>query len=167
MARQAGHVSLKASDFKTSRKIPEEVFATGQLQIVPDLLEGDFPESHTRTVAFGIRHVFCAPLRLVRYVERTEEEPGAIANIGVLYLDSRERGRFSSSASVALEALAVEAATAIENARLYREALEKAKLDEELRTASKIQQALLPEPQRAGAVLSRGGRVRAEQDDRR
>jgi sigma-B regulation protein RsbU (phosphoserine phosphatase) len=68
----------------------------------------------------------------------------------VLYLDSSVRGRFSSSVSVAVEALATEAATAIENARLYREAMEKARLDEELRTASRIQQALLPEPRREG-----------------
>lgn len=149
VARHAGRGSVEASDFKTSRKIPEQVFATGQLQVVADLLEGDLPETHTQTVAFGIRHVLCAPLRLVRYVERPED-PGASSNIGVLYLDSRERGRFSSTASVALEALATEAATAIENARLYREALEKAKIDEELRTASKIQQALLPPPRREG-----------------
>ena len=119
VARHSERGSIEASDFKTSRKIPEQVFATGQLQVVADLLEGDLPESHTQTVAFGIRHVLCAPLKLVRYVERPED-PGASANIGVLYLDSKERGRFSSSASVALEALATEAATAIENARLYR-----------------------------------------------
>ena len=150
VARHAGRGSVEASDFKTSRKIPEQVFATGQLRVVADLLEGDLPETHTQTVAFGIRHVLCAPLKLVRYVDRPEDR-GASANIGVLYLDSRERGRFSSSASVALEALATEAATAIENARLYREAMEKAKIDEELRTASKIQQALLPSPRREGA----------------
>jgi len=83
-------------------------------------------------------------------VERTEE-PATSANIGVLYLDSKERGRFTSSAPLALEALATEAATAIENARLYRESMEKARLDQELRTASQIQQALLPEPRREGA----------------
>ena len=115
-----------------------------------DLLEGDLPEVHTRTVAFGIRHVLCAPLRLVRYVDRADAPP-ASENIGVLYLDSRERGRLLSPATaVAIEALATEAATAIENARLYREAVEKAKLDRELQTASKIQQALLPEPRRTG-----------------
>lgn len=156
VARHAGRGSVEASDFKTSRKIPEQVFATGQLQVVADLLEGDLPETHTQTVAFGIRHVLCAPLRLVRYVERPED-PGVSANIGVLYLDSKERGRFSSTASVALEALATEAATAIENARLYREAVEKAKIDEELRTASKIQQALLPPPRREGAFYQAVG----------
>jgi phosphoserine phosphatase RsbU/P len=155
IARRAGRASLEPSGFQTSRKIPEQVFATGQLQVA-NLLEGDLPDHHTQTIAFGIRHVLCAPLRLVRYVERTEE-PAASANIGVLYLDSSERGRFSSSVSVAVEALATEAATAIENARLYRAAMEKAKLDQELRTASKIQQALLPEPRRDGPFYAAVG----------
>ena len=150
VARRAGHVALEPSGFGTSRKIPEEVFATGQTKVVADLFEGGLPEAHNQTIALGIRHVLCAPLRLVRYVERTDEPPTR-DNIGVLYLDSRERGRLlSPSAPAALEALATEAATAIENARLYREALEKARIDQELQTASKIQQALLPEPRRAG-----------------
>src|SRR4029450_305715 len=34
---------------------------------------------------------------------------------------------------------------------LYRESMEKPRLDQELRTASQIQQALLPEPRREGA----------------
>jgi serine phosphatase RsbU (regulator of sigma subunit)/pSer/pThr/pTyr-binding forkhead associated (FHA) protein len=151
VARRAGRVSLEPAGFKTSHKIPEQVFATGQSQAA-DLLEGDLPDRHTQTIAFGIRHVLCVPLRLVRYVERTDE-PQASGNIGVLYLDSSERGRFSDAISVA-EALATEAATAIDNARLYRETLEKAKIDEELRTASKIQQALLPERRREGAFYA-------------
>jgi serine phosphatase RsbU (regulator of sigma subunit) len=150
VARRVGHVAVEPSGFKTSRKIPEEVFATGRMQVVADLLEGDLPEVHNQTVGFGIRHVLCAPLRLVRYVDRSDA-PARSANIGVLYLDSRERGRLlSPTAPVALEALATEAANAIENARLYREAMEKAKLDQELSMASKIQQALLPEASRSG-----------------
>ena len=41
------------------RKIPEQVFATGQLQVVADLLEGDLPETHTQDR--GVRH----PTRVV------------------------------------------------------------------------------------------------------
>jgi len=150
VAREAGGRAVAAEGFGLSRKIPEEVFATGRLRVVADLLEGDLPESHTQTIAFGIRHVLCAPLRLVRYVEQSRA-PAARQNIGVLYLDSRVRGQLlSTAAQAAIEALATEAATAIENARLYAEALEKARLDEELRTASRIQQALLPAPRRNG-----------------
>jgi phosphoserine phosphatase RsbU/P len=154
MARARGKVTLSGRTFETSRKIPETVFATGQQTIVEDLLDGDLAALHTGTVALGIRHVLCTPLRLVRYVERAEQK-GADEMIGVLYLDSRERGALRSvSAQSALETLSAEAALAIENARLYREALDKAKFEQELKVAAAIQQSLLPVANREGGFFS-------------
>jgi serine phosphatase RsbU (regulator of sigma subunit) len=153
LARAAGHATLPPERFQTSRRVPEQVFASGQTQVVTDLLEGDLAAVHTGTVALGIRHVLCAPLRLIRYVERPDVAH-ASPSIGVLYLDSREKGRLvSAPARTALEALAAEAAAAIENARLYHQAVEKERLDQELAIASNIQQALLPEGLRAGAFF--------------
>ncbi len=154
LARARGKVTLSGRTFETSRKIPENVFATGQQTIVEDLLDGDLAQLHTGTVALGIRHVLCTPLRLVRYVERAEQK-GAEEIIGVLYLDSRERGALRSASSVAaLDTLSAEAALAIENARLYREALDKAKFEQELKVAASIQQALLPPGNREGPFFS-------------
>jgi len=154
LARARGKVTLSGRTFETSRKIPETVFATGQQTIVEDLLDGDLAALHTGTVALGIRHVLCTPLRLVRYVERVEQKV-AEELIGVLYLDSRERGALrSASAQSALDTLSAEAALAIENARLYREALDKAKFEQELKVAAAIQQSLLPPPNRDGAFFS-------------
>jgi sigma-B regulation protein RsbU (phosphoserine phosphatase) len=154
LARARGKVTLSGRTFETSRKIPENVFATGQQTIVEDLLDGDLAQLHTGTVALGIRHVLCTPLRLVRYVERAEQKV-AEEIIGVLYLDSRERGALRSASSVAaLDTLSAEAALAIENARLYREALDKAKFEQELKVAASIQQALLPAGNRQGAFFS-------------
>lgn len=56
------------------------------------------------TVALGVRYVLCTPLRVVRYLEHSttdaEQRP-----IGVLYLDSREKGQLmSGGARSALEA---------------------------------------------------------------
>src|SRR2546423_2382889 len=154
MARARGKVTLPGRTFETSRKIPEQVFATGRQTIVEDLLDGDLAHLHTGTVALGIRHVLCTPLRLVRYVERAEQR-GAEESIGVLYLDSREKGALKSqSAQTALDTLSAEAALAIDNARLYREALDKAKFEQELKVAAAIQQSLLPPANRDGAVLS-------------
>ncbi len=153
LARAAGHATLPPAGFQTSRRVPEEVFSSGQTMVVTDLLESELAAVHTGTVALGIRHVLCAPLRLVRYVERPDAA-NARQSIGVLYLDSREKGRlFSAPARTALEALAAEAASAIENARLYQQAVEKQQLDHELRIASNIQQALLPEGRRTGAFF--------------
>ena len=154
LARARGKVTLSGRTFETSRKIPETVFSTGQQTIVEDLLDGDLAQLHTGTVALGIRHVLCTPLRLVRYVERAEQK-GADEIIGVLYLDSRERGALRSAhAHSALDTLSAEAALAIENARLYREALDKAKFEQELRVAAAIQQSLLPIANREGAFFS-------------
>ena len=105
------------------------------------------------TVALGIRNVLCVPLRLVRYLDRAEAV-GEERRIGVLYLDSREKGSLlSNSTRAALETLATEAAVAIENARLYRETMEKARMEQEMRIAAEIQQALLPKAGRSGAYF--------------
>jgi serine phosphatase RsbU (regulator of sigma subunit) len=154
LARAQGRVSLSGGRFDTSRKIPEQVFATGSVRIVPDLLE---VADHHETAAHGIRHVLCVPLRLVRFVERPGG-PSDSRSIGVLYLDSREKGQLLSQPAItALETLAAEAAVAIENARLYRQSIEKSRLDEELRLASQIQQALLPQAKKAGGFFEAMG----------
>ena len=153
MARGRGHTTLSGVSFATSRKIPEEVFRTGQPRIVADLLDGELASMHMHTVALGVRNVLCVPLRLVRYVDRAEAI-GEERRIGVLYLDSREKGTLlSASTRAALETLATEAAVAIENARLYRETMEKARMEQEMRIAAEIQQALLPKSGRAGSYF--------------
>jgi phosphoserine phosphatase RsbU/P len=151
LARARGKITLPGNRFDTSRKIPEEVFATGELRIVADLLDGDLADAHRGTVQLGIRHVLCAPLRLVRYLDRADL-PSEAKVTGVLYLDSRERGSLlSGNARVALDTLATEAGVAIENARLYRQSLEQARVEHELRIAAEIQRALLPPGRHAGA----------------
>src|SRR5688500_14886145 len=156
MARGRGRSTLSGGSFATSRKIPEEVFRTGEPRVVPDLLESELANVHMGTVALGIRNVLCVPLRLVRYLDKAEAaEVERERRIGVLYLDSREKGvLMSSSTRAALETLATEAAVAIENARLYRETMEKARMEQEMRIAAEIQQALLPKMARAGSFFT-------------
>jgi serine phosphatase RsbU (regulator of sigma subunit) len=144
LARARGRITLPGRYFEASRKIPQEVFETGQPRIVADLLDGDLANVHMHTIQIGIRNVHCVPLRLVRYLDQ-QEVPVDEERIGVLYLDSRERGSLLSNATrSALETLATEAAIAIENARLYRETMEKARMEQEMRIAAEIQRALLP-----------------------
>ena len=132
LARGRAKQTLNDTTFNTSRKIPEEVFRTGQTRVVADLLDSGFADVHMGTVALGIRHIVCVPLNLVQYVDsadaRSEDK-----RIGVLYLDSREKGALlSSNTRSALETLAAEASVAIENAKLYREKLEKVKMESEI-----------------------------------
>src|SRR6266545_101022 len=72
MGRGRGRATLPGSRFETSRKIPEQVFETGQPRIIADLLDGELANVHMGTVALGIRHVLCVPLRLVRYIDKAE-----------------------------------------------------------------------------------------------
>jgi sigma-B regulation protein RsbU (phosphoserine phosphatase) len=161
LGRSRDRVTLPGISFKISRKIPEEVFRTGQARIEADLLEGDLATKHEGTVALGIRNVLCMPLRLVRYVESVESTVDD-KRVGVLYLDSREKGKLMSSGTRAtLETLAAEATVAIDNAQLYNTALEKARLDQEMATAAQIQQALLPTPSRSGGFFDAAGEMLA------
>jgi serine phosphatase RsbU (regulator of sigma subunit) len=154
LARGQGKVSLSGARFDISHKIPDDVFASGRDAFVADLREADLAGAHEGTLAFGIRHVLCVPLRIVRYVDR-KDGAADLRAIGVLYLDSREKGSLlSRTARASLATLALEAAGAIENARLYREAMEKAFIDRDLRIASQIQQALLPPPRRTGRFFA-------------
>src|SRR6266542_969101 len=154
LARGRRQQTLPGTSFATSRKIPEEVFRTGEPKILADLLDGELANVHMGTVALGIRNVQCVPLRLVRYLDRPDAV-GEERRMGVLYLDCREKGTFlSGSTRGALETLATEAAVAIENARLYRETMEKAKMEQEMRIAAEIQQALLPKMARAGSFFT-------------
>ena len=157
LVRAKGRITMPGSSFSTSRKIPEEVFKTGEVKIVADLLDGDLANVHMGTVALGIRHVACIPLRVVRYLDRADMKNEA-KNIGVLYLDSREKGSLlAPHTRTALDTLATEAGVAIENARLYRETLEKARIEHELRIAAEIQKALLPPGSQTGPFFECAG----------
>jgi serine phosphatase RsbU (regulator of sigma subunit) len=144
VARGRGRTTLPGTSFTTSEKIPREVFASGQSRIVGDLMEVDAAQ-HDRTIAVGIRHVMCVPLR-VTPMAAISSAGGAARVIGVLYLDGRERSTMLSPATrSSLEAFATQAALAIDSARLYAESAEKARIERDLRIAAEIQRALLPE----------------------
>ena len=144
LGRGPGQATLSGDTFQTSRKIPEEVFATAKPQLVADLHDELFAEAHEGTIQLGIRTVYCVPLKLILYVEHAADAEDA-RSIGVLYLDSREKGSLSCRAiELGLETLAAEAAVAIESARLYRENQENARRERDLLNAYEFQQALLP-----------------------
>jgi serine phosphatase RsbU (regulator of sigma subunit) len=146
LARARGGITLTSA--KTSQRVPEEVFATGADRIVTDLLDEAHAPLHAGTVALGIRHVLCTPLKVVQYGS------GGERRIGVLYLDSREQGYLQTAG--ALHALAAEAAVVIENARLTQEVVDRERVAQELRIAAEMQRALLPPPDCAapGAELA-------------
>jgi sigma-B regulation protein RsbU (phosphoserine phosphatase) len=157
LGRARGRQPLDGTVFRTSRKIPDQVFFTGRPQIVMDMLDGDWAESHGATIAMGIRNILCVPLSLVHFTERGKQLSEE-RRLGVLYLDSKDKASLQSPVvGTALETLAREASVAIENTRLYGEALQKVQMEQELRIAAEMQQALLPPRLRLGTTFEAVG----------
>jgi serine phosphatase RsbU (regulator of sigma subunit) len=99
-------------------------------------------------VAYDLRMVICIPLRK-RQVQATREQqtpaPNAASEVtGVLYVDSRFASRdFSGVGHDILRAIATEAASLIENARLVQAEEESRRYQQELTIAASIQQRLM------------------------
>ena len=136
---------LSGDEFRGSRKVPERAFAGGAVVDEPNLEE--IPDGrHGETIQIGIRSAIAVPLRLVPLESLAEGTSEQARIIGVIYLDRRGRGALlTPSAREALEALAAEAGVAIENARLYREVIERQRTQQELEFARRVQEALMPE----------------------
>ena len=96
-------------------------------------------------VVQGLRAVVAVPLYAS---SRSTADTGADSErgqlLGVLYLDSRRRAAFSALDRQILDALAVQAASIMDNARLVERERERQRLEQELSIARTIQQALLP-----------------------
>jgi phosphoserine phosphatase RsbU/P len=96
-------------------------------------------------VVQGLRAVVAIPLYAS---SRATADTGAPlergALLGVIYLDSRRIAAFSAIDRQILDALAVEAASILDNARLVERERERQRLEQELSIARNIQQALIP-----------------------
>ena len=137
-------------------------------RIVADLLDGDLANVHMGTVALGIRHVLCVPLRLVRYLDKADAaERGASASACCIStaarrarccrLDARRRSRRWRPRPPS------RSRTRGSIARRSR----RRGIEQEMRIAAEIQQALLPQGAAQRRVLRGGGDVAAVPLDRR
>ena len=142
-----------------SRSVVGAVFETGEAQILTDIAGDERFNAQQSIVGLQLRTVMCVPLRLSHFGQDIEDDdlepyqtdasnPGAGANktriLGVVYVDRRSpTNHFNDEDLQVFESMTGHAAIAIDNARLYEEALEKRRLDEDLQVASRIQQSLL------------------------
>lgn len=96
-------------------------------------------------VVQGLRAVVAIPLYST---SRATSDTGAPLHrgdlLGVIYLDSRRIAAFSAIDRQILDALAVQAASILDNARLVERERERQRLEQELAIARTIQQALVP-----------------------
>jgi phosphoserine phosphatase RsbU/P len=103
-------------------------------------------KSAESVVVQGLRAVVAIPLYATsRATADTGAGPERGALLGVLYLDSRRIAAFSAIDRQILDALAVQAASIIDNARLVERERERQRMEQELSIARTIQQALIPQ----------------------
>ncbi len=116
-----------------STTIVNQVVETRQALLTNNAMFDERFEAGKSIILRGLRAILCAPM-LVK--ERL---------VGVVYVDTSMRsGMFSEGDRDLLMAVAGQAGTAIENARLYGVAVEKGRLERELQMAREIQAALIP-----------------------
>ncbi|HKZ52371.1 MAG TPA: SpoIIE family protein phosphatase [Candidatus Acidoferrales bacterium] len=100
----------------------------------------------TSVVEQQLRSVIALPLQSLAAVRASDQTalstPGTL--LGVLYLDSRRPAAFSRLERQILDALAREAASVLDNARLLQKEQEQRRMEQELAIARNIQQVLLP-----------------------
>jgi sigma-B regulation protein RsbU (phosphoserine phosphatase) len=156
-ARSHHKYPLDGSCFQVSRRVPQEVFTKGRPIFIKDLDLETGVETHDHTRRLGLRSISCVPLQyLAMHESGNFSTIGRAETIGVLYVDSASgSNRLTRTRVDALETLASEAAMAIYNVWLYKDAQDKRRIDEQLAVAHEVQQTLLPPPCRdRGFVLA-------------
>lgn len=107
-ARSLDVETIVGEGFRFSRGVVDEVMRTGSPVVTSDALEDERFRESASVNLFSLRSVLCVPLK------------GGAQQLGVIYLDNRlTSGAFGEQEQSLLEAIAGQAAIAMENAMLY------------------------------------------------
>jgi phosphoserine phosphatase RsbU/P len=149
VARNGQRGTLRPEDIQVSQGVLRRVQASRRELVVGDAMDAEggrmgHGESITR---LDLHTVVAIPIDKKPVIEAVDVTVAARQSdlLGILYLDSRApSSTFSALDREVVRSLAHEAATLIDNARLFAAARVKARLDHDIEIASKIQQGLLP-----------------------
>jgi serine phosphatase RsbU (regulator of sigma subunit) len=147
VARQCGALSLSSSSVSPSQTVISRAVELGHSLIEQDLSQAASALRAAASIVLqGLRTVIAIPLFSLGPGVSSASSSLATERslLGVLYLDSRRPAAFSNLQRQILDALALEAASVLDNARLVRRERERQRLEQELAIARQIQQALLP-----------------------
>ncbi len=128
-----------------STTIVNQVIATRQPLLTNNAMFDNRINPGQSIIMRGLRAILCAPMMVQDRL------------VGVIYVDTSMRaGNFTEHDRDLLSAVAGQAGIALENARLYSVAVEKGRLEHELKLARELQQGLLPRrlPQMPGYELA-------------
>ena len=147
-ARDRRGVLLDSGLDDYSHTVVERVAETGVEEVVLEELGTGLATQETGVISGAARGIVAVPLLKLPVIEEVSGETISQALpllLGVLYLDSRSRPTAVTSLDrEVLQTLAVEGATVIENARLFRITRQQERNQHELALARSIQQSLLP-----------------------
>jgi sigma-B regulation protein RsbU (phosphoserine phosphatase) len=147
LARRSGGLRLSPDSVAPSQTALRQALKQQASVITQDLNLADLDlQGAQSVVAQQLRAVVVIPLYAVSRASCTESVVQSRQGdfLGVVYLDSRRIAAFSKLERQILDALAVEAASILDNARLVEYERQRQRLEQELSIARDIQQALLP-----------------------
>jgi serine phosphatase RsbU (regulator of sigma subunit) len=147
LARRSGGQRLPPESMTPSKTAIQLAMKQQSAVITEDLAQAEMNlQAAASIVAQGLRAVVVIPLyasaRASTDASSTDVRRGDF--LGVLYLDSKRPTAFSKLDRQILDALAADAASILDNARLVERERERQRLEQEIGIARDIQQALLP-----------------------
>jgi len=147
LARRTGGFTMPTEGFAPTQTALRMAMENQSGVVTEDLHQADAAlQGAESIIAQRLRSVVAIPL----YAMPRANTAASIVHakhgpfLGVLYLDSRRPAAFSKLDRQILDALAVEAASILDNARLVERERQRQRLEQELSIARDIQQALLP-----------------------
>jgi len=147
LGRRTGNVGLAPESLAPSQTALRQALQQQSSVITEDLAQADFGlQAAHSIVAQRLRSIVAIPLYTTP--RATTADTAVVAKrgelLGVVYLDSRRPAAFSKLDRQILDALGVEAAGILDNARLVERERERQRLEQQIQIARDIQQALLP-----------------------
>jgi sigma-B regulation protein RsbU (phosphoserine phosphatase) len=147
LARRSGGLRLPPESLTPSQTAIQLALKQKSPVITEDLAQADVDlQAAQSIVAQRLRAVVVIPLYALSRAKTQESMVNIKCGdfLGVLYLDSRRPAAFSRLDRQILDALAADAASILDNARLVERERERQRLEQEINIARDIQQALLP-----------------------
>jgi serine phosphatase RsbU (regulator of sigma subunit) len=150
-ARLRGGRRAPLQSIVPSRTALAQASARGRSVVEQDMTKAADPlRIATSVVEQQLRSVIALPLQSLAALRATDQTmlstPGTV--LGMLYLDSKRPAAFSRLERQILDALAREAASVLDNARLLQKEQTQRRLQQQVDIARKIQRALLPRESR-------------------
>ncbi len=147
LARRSGGLRLPPESLTPSQTAIQLALKQHSPVITEDLAQADMDLAAAQSiVAQRLRAVVVIPLYAMSRAN-TQESMVNIKRgdfLGVLYMDSKRPAAFSKLDRQILDALAADAASILDNARLVERERERQRMEQEINIARDIQQALLP-----------------------